>query len=335
MPCLKMGKIEQVRTDEQMPFTFDSSLGTLRMPDGSIRFFETDLGTKPYYFLYRGTPEDPLAEREGTFEIDYNGYADNWPSGIWVMGIVEHAGIWIGVCHREHFLHFGEENPNARVFNFYIGFAISQDAGLHWKYIGDVCSNVKNNCGIEPNMGGCPTLKVGKWLQFFFNDYQRSGKRYISSARCDLDECAAALKKGILPRVFKYTRDNQFNTDAQLGVGTMIIPESDTPGYDAHSNAAYCAPLKKYLITVQTHGLGKLLMYQSDDAVHWEQPIVVQQVEPGSIMQPYSTFVAISTDDSTDDMTTVGREFYLYWPLKGTGNSYDHDTWYRRKFTVE
>ena len=34
-------------------------------------------------------------------------------------------------------------------------------------------------------------------------------------------------------------------------------------------------------------------------------------------------------------MTTIGRAFYIYWPLKGVGSNYDHDDWYRRKFTVE
>ena len=89
---IRLGEVEQVRSDAQMPFTFDGSLGTLRQPDGSIRFWETDLGTKPYYFLFRGTERDPLREREGTFTWDYNGYSDRWPNGIWVQGLYQVEG---------------------------------------------------------------------------------------------------------------------------------------------------------------------------------------------------------------------------------------------------
>ena len=76
-------------------------------------------------------------------------------------------------------------------------------------------------------------------------------------------------------------------------------------------------------------------MYQSDDAVNWGDPIIVQDLGEGPHMQPYSTFVAITQDDSSADMTTIGREFYIYWDVKHFDQSYDIDTWYRRKFTVE
>ena len=341
MATLKMHDIELYRTDEQLPLTMDSSFATMRQPDGSIWFFHQDWSFRQ---IFRGTAEDPLMERIGDHTIDYNGAAINGDHGlggsnVWIMGVVEHKDVLIAVCHREHLLNLCEEDlPNARrrAFNFHIGLAISYNNGLHWKYIGDVCSNVRNNQGVEPNMGGCPTLKVGPWLQFFFNDYKRDGSRHITAARCDLDECVECLKQGKLPLVLKYTREDEFNSDGLLGIGTMIIPGSNKDGCDAHADAAYCAPLGKYLITVQTHGLGKLLMFQSDDAIHWDpEPIVVHDAGRGNHMQPYSTFVAITEDDSSADMTTIGREFYIYWPVKHLDHGYDCDTLYRRKFTLE
>ena len=38
---------ELIYDDPQMPFTFDGTLCTLRQPNGEVRVWETDLGTKP------------------------------------------------------------------------------------------------------------------------------------------------------------------------------------------------------------------------------------------------------------------------------------------------
>ena len=343
MATIKMGDIEIARTDEQLPITIDASLGAYRLPDGSIRYFESTLASPPYYFLFRGSAEDPFEKQEGVFEVAHNGYPDpfrEWPRGVFVVGVAEHKGALIGVCHREHLLNWNDSSvwnegaPNDMVYT--IGLAISEDQGLHWEYRGDVCSNVINRMDGDGNMGGCPVLKVGPWLQFFFNDYNRDRTRHITAARCDLDECVDAMRAGKLPLVLKYSYDDKFESDAMLGVGTKIIPESDQPGYDTHACAAYCAPLGKYLMTVQTHWHGKLLMYQSDDAIHFDpEPIVVHDIGEGPVVQPYSTFVAITEDDSSADMTTIGREFYIYWPVKHLDHGYDCDTLYRRKFTVE
>ena len=48
---------------------------------------------------------------------------------------------------------------------------------------------------------------------------------------------------------------------------------------------------------------------------------------------PYSTFMADEHDQETDDVGTVGAEFYILINHKSAAN-YGIDTLYRRKITV-
>ena len=85
---------------------------------------------------------------------------------------------------------------------------------------------------------------------------------------------------------------------------------------------------------MQTGGNGRLIMYISADGEHFDEHIIVDTNEQ-RLMQPYSFFV--STDgDCSDDMNIIGKEFYIYYPRKGTGvgYDYDYDEFYRRKVTI-
>ena len=102
--------------------------------------------------------------------------------------------------------------------------------------------------------------------------------------------------------------------------------------YDFHSDAVYCQKLGKYLITVQTHDLGKLLLYQSVDGINWEQnPITLDFAE--GFMHPYSCFVGFG-DEGNEDGTRVDKIFYVYICRKKVVN-YEFDEIYYRKILIE
>ena len=78
-------------------------------------------------------------------------------------------------------------------------------------------------------------------------------------------------------------------------------------------------------------GVGRLYLHLSRDGVKFEPPYLVDE-EPGQWM-PYSTFMADEHDQETNDMSTVGAEFYILINHKSAAN-YGIDTLYRRKITV-
>jgi hypothetical protein len=107
------------------------------------------------------------------------------------------------------------------------------------------------------------------------------------------------------------------------------------PGHptDLHADAAWNRALGKYMVTswCAGGGVGRLYLHLSDDAIHFELPILVDE-EPGQWM-PYSTFLAGEQDRETDDMNAVGAEFFLLINHKSATNYTINSLW-RRKITV-
>ena len=330
---ITVGAPALVYPDSEMPYTIDGSFSTLRQPDGSILYWETANGDRPYFYLHRGTAEDPLASLEATFAWDYNGYRVEWPSGVWVQNLYQcEDGTLIGFIHREDL----ERNNDAGANDYFTGLAISTDGGRNWTYGGDILSTVQNGDVSHNNMGGVPYLVVGDYFYIYFNEFSQTGAMYTSVARCRIDETVAALREGTVPAAEKYAGDGVWGVDGMTGTGTILVADSYSTGYDTHADAAYCAPLGRYLLTLQTHGLSKLLLYQSDDGLNWDdyEPIVLDQAQEGVFMQPYSTFVGL-TEDASNDFSTVGDSFYIYFPRKGMGAGYAYDDLYRVLVTID
>jgi hypothetical protein len=103
-----------------------------------------------------------------------------------------------------------------------------------------------------------------------------------------------------------------------LGVGSNVVGLGTDSQYDLHSDAAWSPALNAYLITVQTHSLGKLLLYSSSDGVQWKYEAVVDDVAPD--WQPYSTFVTFDSDDGH----VVGNPFDIIYARK-SAVAYDVD----------
>lgn len=327
---------ELVKTDAQLgAYTLDGSFVPLRNPDGTFRFINTTFSEKPYYHKFIGTPED-IFQRSELYEMDYNGYCCTEPSGVWIMSAYQYDdGMLVGFCHRELINRTDPAFGN----NFFIGLAVSHDGGNRWKYIGDIVSNVLNGGSLMANMGGVPLLVKDGYFHVYFNDADRDMATRISAARMKIDETKACLLEERLPQVFKYTGSGIWKTDPMKCAGASILPDVGFEP-DAHSKGVYCKALDRYLLTMQTNGYGRLILFISKDCVNFDTHIILDEAEEGKWMQPYSFFV--STDgDCSDDMNVVGSEFYIYYPHKGLlGNDrddfgdYDHDDLYRRKVTI-
>ncbi len=332
---ITIGAPELYRRDGELDFTLDASFVPLRGPDGSWTFLQTTFCEEPYYHAFSGTPENVL-ETPGLYEMDYNGYTDYRGSGVWVMSAYRYPdGLLAGFCHRELLNHNDPAFGNC----FFIGLALSRDNGKSWKYLGDVAGNVLNGKRYLPNMGGCPLLVRDGWFYVYFNDYDLTGLQRVTAARMRVDETREALLAEKLPAVFKYTGSGVWATDPMRETGARILPDV---GFrpDAHAKGVYCRPLDRYLLTMQTNGEARLLLFFSRDCEHFDEYLVLDEAEEGKWMQPYSFFIT-ADGDSSDDMNEVGSSFYVYYPRKGLlgnekdGVGYDHDDVYRRLITVK
>lgn len=327
---------ELVRSDAEFgAYTLDGSFVPLKNPDGTYKFINTSFCEKPYYHKFIGTAEN-IFEKSEEYEMDYNGYCNAEPSGVWIMSAYKYDdGMLVGFCHRELIHRTDPTFGN----HFLIGLAVSFDGGDSWKYIGDIVSNVLNGGRIFANMGGVPLLVKDGYFYVYFNDSDRYGAYRVSGARMKMDETKACLTEGKLPQVYKYSGNRVWHTDAMKGTGANILPDVGfTP--DAHAKGVYCKALDRYLLTMQTNGESRLLLFVSEDCEHFDEHIILDVGDEGVRMQPYSFFM--STDgDCSDDMNVIGSEFYIYYPRKGMlcvnpleYGDYGYDDLYRRKITI-
>jgi hypothetical protein len=97
---LKLGELELIYTEDEIPIRYDGSLSTLRR-DGEMHFFhsfgcrfEPGQHRRSRHSWHKGTPEDPLKTHvvsKTEEELwDYNGYyQDVEEEGIWILGMYE------------------------------------------------------------------------------------------------------------------------------------------------------------------------------------------------------------------------------------------------------
>lgn len=330
---IKIGPLTRVYEDSQMPYTMDASWATLKNPDGTITFFETAMGKSPYYYRHTGPLDNPLQTELSPYVFDYNGYNNTWPSGCWISNIYKVSDdLLIGITHRED-LYPANGNSYGKDC-YYIGLSSSRDGGNSWKYIGDVIS-VRGNLSTDPqsgsNVAGCPILVVGDYLYVYYDETNDSDFRAsLSVARTKISDLVAAVRQDKIVPFFKYY-EGTWEQPGINGFASCVIPDFQV-NYDFHSDAVYCQKLGKYLITVQTHDLGKLLLYQSVDGINWEQnPITLDFAE--GFMHPYSCFVGFG-DEGNEDGTRVDKIFYVYICRKKVVN-YEFDEIYYRKILIE
>jgi len=318
-----LGPLTRLYADSEMPYTMDGSWATLKNADGSMTFYETAMAKAPYYFRHAGPPGNPLQKQLAPFKWDYNGFNHAWPSGCWLTNIHRvSADTLIGFVHREN-LHPGDSHPHPQD-RYYIGLARSFDGGTTWKYLGDVIGTGGNS-----NIGGVPCLAVGGYFNIYYNEKDPANAPIgLCVARAKIADVIGAIRKGTVCPFAKYSNGG-WSENALTGKGSSVIPDIE-PSYDFHSDATYCRPLGKYLITVQTHGLGKLYLYQSTDGVSWGDRITLDSAPDN--MHPYSSIVGFDPGSSADSFA-VGSEFYIYINRKKM-NNYDEDEMCCRKVVI-
>jgi hypothetical protein len=274
-------------------------------------------------------PDRPLKKVLSPFTWDYNGFNHIWPSGGWIQNIYKATnGVLLGLVHRED---LAPGNGRSRGTDFFIGLAKSTNGGLNWKYLGDVLANRGNGSTTDQNanMGGVPYLIVNGYLYLYFNEHEGakpSDHRWLAVARAKLDDVMSAVAHDQVTPFKKYL-NGSWTEDGLTGLGSEIIAGSrcrngSPTEYDFHSDATYCKPLGRYLITVQTHASNTLLLYSSADGVDWKFAFQLD-CAPGCML-PYSSFISFNPDDAADGHE-VGSEFYIYYPRKLLKN-YDYDT---------
>ena len=332
---VKIGKAELIYTEDEIPIRYDGSLSTLRR-DGEMYFFHSfgcrlEPGGKrrSRHSWHKGPPEDPLkvhvsSKTEEEF-WDYNGHYQDYAVGLWVLGIyVCPGGALLAITHAE--LNKSRKRADQRVA---LGLGYSTDRGASWTY----CGEIVRPADPRQNIGGGPYIIVGEFIHVYYNDVisapgSRRRKSIQCAARARLDTVIAAAARHEVTPWHKY-RDGKWDLPGLSDKpGEDLIP-TIVGGEDLHADAAYCTALKKYLLTVQTHRAGKLLLFSSPDGVDWSLEATLDQNSDGA-MQPYSSFVDF--DGPSADCHSVDGDFHIYFPRKGPGQEYDY--MYRRRVTI-
>jgi len=339
---IKLGELELIYTEDEIPIRYDGSLSTIRK-DGEMHFFhsfgcrlETSQERRSRHSWHKGPPDDPLKCHIGSKTDktlwDYNGYyQDQMEKGIWILGMYQCPnGDLLAITHAE-LNESPKETRQRRVHQrFSLGLGYSTDRGLNWTYCGEIVRPADD----RHNVGGGAYIIHGDYLYVYFNDIvpgEAGGRptRIQCAARAELDTVLEAATKQQVTPWHKY-RDGEWDVPGLSGQpGEDIIPHI-TGGEDLHADAAYCTALGKYLLAVQTHGAGKLLLFSSPDGLDWSLETIVDQVRNGAI-QPYSSFVDF--DGPSADCHTVDDDFFIYFPRKGP--DHDHDYLFRCKINIE
>ncbi|MHB8861608.1 MAG: hypothetical protein ACYC6N_04330 [Pirellulaceae bacterium] len=327
-----IGPRELIRPRDEMPFVMDTSLPTLRR-DNETWFFYHSVDWGKSIEKYCGTASNPFQtkvwhkNRDELFDL--NGwYADIHHAGLWLNNIYRmDDGHLLGVVHIE--LHHQTPNVNQGE-DYAMGVVHSSDGGDRWTYCGEIV-RPKNSKG---NIGGTPLLAVGDYFHVYFNEHGADGRR-LAVARGKMSDVLAAARNHTVTAWHKY-RDGSWNEEGLTGLGSSVLPDCEIRGghpADLHADAAYNRATGMYMITRWCFGAGagRLYLHMSRDGVQFEPPYLVDE-EPGQWM-PYSTFIAHEHDQETNDMGTVGAEFYILINHKSAAN-YGFDTLYRRKITV-
>ena len=323
---LKVGKAELIYTDDEIPIRYDGSLSTLKEKDGRMLFFHS-FGCRIKNQEYRrsrhswhtGIPEDPLkthlSSRKDEDFWNYNGCYENTDErGIWILGMYEIPdGQLLGITHSE------VRYPGKRQ-QFAIGIGYSKDRGQNWTYCGEIVKAADS----YRNVGGGAYHVVGDYLQVYYNDTEGQ-----CMARAKLADVLREVKRQRVGKWHKHRKGKWEVPGLATISGTPIFTRKG--GEDVHSDAAYCTALKKYLLTVQTHKRGELLLYSSSDGVAWQLEAVVDSNDDG-LIQAYSTFVDF--DGPTSDCHEVDGDFYIYFPRKNM-NNHDWDAMYRVHLEVK
>ena len=324
---LIIGDAEVLYPDLSKYFKYiDGTPATLIYDENNIEFFYTcGYETKRSY----GPLNDPFQNALPNVTLNMNGFSGT----AWLMNIykVSDSNL-IGFMHRE-------TSAGQSEGMFYSGIGYSTNNGASWTYLGDVLSPYRNDRA-GSNMGGVPYIIVGDYFYIYFNEHTSDFYRYISVARALVSDVIKAAQSNTVTSFNKYSSGSWVN--GMKGLASPVIADSSIltasssdanwkRSFDSHTDATYCSALDKYLLLIQTHSLGYLLLYTSTNGIDWAEETVVDYDPSGLTIHAYCCFAGLT--GVSDDASTVGSEFYIYYPRKpwpGQGV----ETYYRRLVTV-
>ena len=177
-------------------------------------------------------------------------------------------------------------------------------------------------------------LVVGDHFHVYFNEHGPGGRR-LAVARAKITDVIAAARNHTVVAWQKY-RDGSWDEDGLTGLGSAVLPGCSLGGghpADLHADAAYNRAVDRYMITrwCYEQGVGRLFLHLSGTGCISSRSI--SWTKSRDQWMPYSTFLADEHDQETNDMSTVGAEFYILINHKSAQN-YSIDTLHRRKITV-
>jgi hypothetical protein len=337
---ISVGEAELLYTLDEIPIRYDGTISTLRKDGNAMCFFgsfgcriEPGGSRRSRHWWFSGPPEDPLkthlqSKAEDAF-WDYNGnYQNAAEAGIWILAMHQlENGDLLAVTHAEYRYPGDQAGQYPAGHRFALGLGYSTDGGNHWTYCGETVRAANDAVNVG---GGAYILREG-FMYAYFNDADPvSGKQMSCVVRAPLDEVVNAAARHEVTTWYKY-RDGKWDVPGLSGrPGSNILPRIHG-GEDLHADAAYCTALKQYLMTVHTHGVGKLLLFSSEDGLDWKQSAVVDETE-GDAMQPYAAFVDYNSPVA--DGLVVGSRFYIYYPRMQVKDQ-NKAPMYRRLITVE
>ncbi|MBN1699003.1 MAG: hypothetical protein JW881_15905 [Spirochaetales bacterium] len=316
---IRIGPMERLYSDSELPFYFDSSMATVRQDKSRMFFFHTS-GLKTYKFS--GTPDAPLSNlvwvKNNTDFMDRNGLLGEFPGvNFWIQNIFIIPGRgWLSFSHIEKFTGSGGYDGTEQ---YSIGILYSDDEGETWTFCGEIIKPFIHTSDAG-NAGGVPVLVVGKYFYVYYNEH--TGSNGVAVARAPVsDVIKAAVKHKVVPWV-KYN-NGSWSENALTGTGSFVMPYADS-----HTDAAASKYRGVYFYLAPMNG--SLRLFSSKDGIEWWEKAIIDQA--WNTWFVFGMFASLESDASADCMT-VGNNFSIIWPRKNSTDFFI-DTLYRRKVTV-
>jgi hypothetical protein len=329
---IDLGNAELLYTDAEMPTHMDQSFATIKKDANTMYYYMVN-AYNPNLYRWYGPPDKPMqtldfAKIGMDSWIDKNGHDAGYGMyEIWMPNMYKISETeLIAFTHNEKYP--GSEGRGIPMFT--MGIAYSDDSGATWEFCGEILRPGHDRL----NVGGSPYVVVGNDFYLYYNEGTAGTlpvdpwPRSLGVAKANIQDVIAAARNHTVTPWLKYA-NGTFGTNALTGVGSTII-ENTYIDHDSHADATYSTALGKYLLTVQTEYKSKLLLYSSTDGIVWSMEAIVDSTTPGTVMQPYSSFVDL--EGGADDGHTVDDDFYLQYVRKGP--AYETDYLYRKHITV-
>jgi hypothetical protein len=213
--------------------------------------------------------------------------------------------------------------------HYTIGMVYSTDAGYTWKFLGDIIRPNDHTPNIgSGNIGGAAYLHVGSNIYVYFNEKGTNTGTYPSVAMASLSSITSAAAAGNVVSWKKYNAaTHAFDQNGLSGLGSQIISGT---GLDMHADAAYCTPLKQYLLTVNDGNDLSLWIYRSNDGINWNKYRPFAQKYTGTdgfVHYPCYPYFASTDADASSDNSTVGKNFSLIYIAQHTPDFNKGEQW--------